>query len=95
MLQEELKVSVNNSTSSPWNFSKKFFKSNKFYVDYLKYSVSFDQSNVFIYKIIHSIINEPRTSEAYQLMLASEEVLKKEWDTPEEDEAWQDLLKEP
>jgi hypothetical protein len=27
------------------------------------------------------------------MMLASEDVLRDEWDTPEEDEAWADLLK--
>lgn len=32
-----------------------------------------------------------RPSEAYQTMFASEQVLKREWDTPEEDEAWADL----
>lgn len=30
-------------------------------------------------------------SEAYQTMLASESTLAKEWDSPEEDEAWADL----
>jgi prevent-host-death family protein len=29
--------------------------------------------------------------EVYQTMLASEQVLRREWDTPEEDEAWADL----
>ena len=28
---------------------------------------------------------------AHQCMLASERVLAKEWDTPEEDEAWKEL----
>ncbi len=31
------------------------------------------------------------SSEAFQTMLASEAVLRKEWDTREEDEAWQHL----
>lgn len=30
-------------------------------------------------------------SESFLTMLASEKVLSKEWDTPEEDEAWADL----
>ena len=30
-------------------------------------------------------------SEAYQTMLASESVLAREWNSPEEDEAWADL----
>jgi prevent-host-death family protein len=29
--------------------------------------------------------------EAYQTMLASEPVLRRDWETPEEDEAWADL----
>lgn len=29
--------------------------------------------------------------EVYQTMLASEEILRREWDTPEEDAAWADL----
>ena len=30
-------------------------------------------------------------SEAFQTMLATEEVLRRDWDSPEEDEAWSDL----
>jgi hypothetical protein len=30
-------------------------------------------------------------SESYQTMLASEAVLQRDWDLPEEDEAWADL----
>ncbi len=30
-------------------------------------------------------------SEAFQTMLASEAVLRRDWDRPEEDEAWADL----
>ena len=32
-----------------------------------------------------------RRSEAYQTMLASESTLAREWDSPEEDEAWANL----
>lgn len=32
-----------------------------------------------------------RQSEAYQTMLASESTLARDWDAPEEDEAWADL----
>lgn len=35
--------------------------------------------------------NEHLRSEAYQTMLASEEILREEWDDPEEDELWADL----
>jgi hypothetical protein len=31
------------------------------------------------------------TSESFQTMLASEDVLRRDWDLPEEDEAWADL----
>jgi len=37
--------------------------------------------------------NEPmrRYSEAYLTMLASEDILRRDWDQPEEDEAWANL----
>lgn len=31
------------------------------------------------------------SSESYQTMLATEHVLRRDWDLPEEDEAWADL----
>jgi len=34
---------------------------------------------------------QERFSEAFQTMLASEAVLRRDWDRPEEDEAWADL----
>jgi hypothetical protein len=34
---------------------------------------------------------QPDPSEAFQTMLASEEVLRRDWDDPEEDELWVDL----
>lgn len=37
------------------------------------------------------VILRAQQSEAYQTMLASETTLAREWDTPEEDEAWADL----
>ncbi len=37
--------------------------------------------------------DRPLMSEAFQTMLASEAVLRREWDTPEEDEAWAHLQK--
>ncbi len=37
------------------------------------------------------LIWKQESSEAYQTMLASERVLAKDWDTPEEDEAWAHL----
>lgn len=41
--------------------------------------------------ISHRIIRNPPLSEAYQMMLASEAVLARDWDQPEEDEAWANL----
>lgn len=35
--------------------------------------------------------SEKQLSEAYLMMLASEDRLRRLWDTPEEDEAWADL----
>jgi hypothetical protein len=36
----------------------------------------------------------PDDDSAFLTMLASEAVLRREWDNPEEDEAWADLLRE-
>jgi hypothetical protein len=38
--------------------------------------------------------DNPRTTPAFQLMLASQDVLAKDWNRPEEDEAWAYLSKE-
>jgi hypothetical protein len=37
------------------------------------------------------LVLKDKPSEAYQTMIASEQVLNREWNTPEEDEAWADL----
>ena len=37
------------------------------------------------------LIERQGASEAFETMLASEAVLRRDWDTPEEDEAWADL----
>lgn len=36
-------------------------------------------------------IPRPRYSEAYRTMLASESILRRDWEQPEEDAAWADL----
>ncbi|MBM4030384.1 MAG: DUF2281 domain-containing protein [Planctomycetes bacterium] len=46
---------------------------------------------VVVYDFVSYLIERAATSEAFQTMLASEEVLARDWDTPEEDEAWADL----
>jgi hypothetical protein len=40
---------------------------------------------------VEYLADRQMASEAYQMMLASEQVLAKDWDTPEEDEAWAHL----
>lgn len=37
------------------------------------------------------MIPQPRYSEAYRTMLASESILRRDWEQPEEDAAWADL----
>jgi len=57
-------------------------------------SVDLSSSGVFdVGDIISATIvrHEPQHSEAYLTMLASEAVLSREWDRPEEDEAWASL----
>jgi hypothetical protein len=44
-----------------------------------------------VYGFISYLIERRESSEAFQTMLASEGVLSRDWDTPEEDEAWADL----
>ena len=58
---------------------------------------SFDQYNIFDWTqllglpILQFKMRQLLKSEAYQTMLASESVLRADWDSPEEDEAWADL----
>ncbi|MCX5752197.1 MAG: hypothetical protein NTW97_00985 [Candidatus Krumholzibacteria bacterium] len=40
---------------------------------------------------ISSSFDRKRYSEVHQLLLISEDVLRRDWDSPEEDEAWADL----
>jgi hypothetical protein len=44
-----------------------------------------------VYDFISYLIERGASSEAFQTMLASEDVLSRDWNTPEEDEAWADL----
>ncbi len=48
----------------------------------------------FVYSFVSSLVVErplEGQSDAYQTMLASEAVLRRDWDQPEEDAAWADL----
>ncbi len=44
-----------------------------------------------VYEFISYLLERRASSEAFQTMLASDDVLSRDWDTPEEDEAWADL----
>jgi len=44
-----------------------------------------------VYDFISRLIERRASSDASQTMLASEDVLSRDWDTSEEDEAWADL----
>jgi len=44
-----------------------------------------------VYDFISFLLERSDSSEAFQTMLASEEALARDWNTPEEDEAWADL----
>ena len=58
---------------------------------------AFDQYNIFDWSqllgisILQFKMRQLLKSEAYQTMLASENVLRADWDSPEEDEAWANL----
>ena len=50
-------------------------------------------SQLLYWEFFSSSVNaqQPRFSEAYQTMLASEDIIRREWDDPEEDALWADL----
>lgn len=57
-----------------------------------------DERLVVVYDFVSRLAEGPGeasgiegTSEAWQTMVASEEVLRRDWDRPEEDRAWADL----
>ncbi|HLA05829.1 MAG TPA: hypothetical protein VJ022_00175 [Anaerolineales bacterium] len=58
---------------------------------------AFDQYNILDWSqllgvsILQLKMRQLLKAEAYQTMLASEIVLRADWDSPEEDEAWADL----
>jgi len=56
--------------------------------EYLFRLGNFDSSEIRPTKIVSPRIFNP---DIFELMLASESVLARDWDTPEEDEAWSDL----
>ncbi len=45
----------------------------------------------YLLKLEQDLRQREEPSEAFQMMLASEAVLRRDWDRPEEDEAWADL----
>ncbi len=44
-----------------------------------------------VFDFVSYLIDQRMRSESFQTMLASEAVLRRDWDRPEEDEAWADL----
>lgn len=50
-----------------------------------------DWSHLLGASILQFKMQQLLKSESYQTMLASESVLRADWDSPEEDEAWADL----
>ncbi len=53
---------------------------------------------VVVYDFVSYLLNRETTRmlretnrEVYEVMLAAEDVLRRDWDTPEEDAAWADL----
>lgn len=44
-----------------------------------------------VYDFVSRLVKDGEMSESFQTMLASEAVLRRDWDRPEEDAAWADL----
>jgi hypothetical protein len=55
-----------------------------------KLAVAYDFISYLAEREIQATLRET-TSDAYQTMLASESVLQRDWDRPEEDAAWANL----
>ncbi len=55
-----------------------------------KLAVVYDFISYLLERDLKQILRET-ASESYQTMLASEAGLRRDWDLPEEDEAWADL----
>ena len=49
------------------------------------------QKLAVVFDFVSYLADRPVKSESFQTMLASEAVLRRDWDRPEEDEAWADL----
>ncbi len=44
-----------------------------------------------VYEFVSKLVENQVTSESLETMLASEAILRRDWDRPEEDAAWADL----
>lgn len=44
-----------------------------------------------VYEFVSRLAEDGEVSESFKTMLASEAVLRRDWDRPEEDAAWADL----
>lgn len=88
---DALALTLNSSSNSqevdllPTSSNERFFVS-----AYDQYSV-LDWANIFGISTLQIEMQQTLRSEGFQTMLASELVLSKDWDTPEEDEVWADL----
>jgi len=55
-----------------------------------KLAIIFDFVSYISEREIKAVLNEPETK-SFEFMLASEAVLRRDWDKPEEDAAWANL----
>jgi hypothetical protein len=88
MLLQTMTLSSNNSESAG-RLTGSFSSATAHHLCLCEQSEGFsatDQLRAFLLDLSRS-----RYSEAYETMLASEDVLRRDWDTPEEDEAWSNL----
>ena len=50
-----------------------------------------EEKLAIVYEFVNRLALDGETSEGFKTMLASEAVLRRDWDRPEEDAAWADL----
>jgi hypothetical protein len=50
-----------------------------------------EEKLVAVYEFVNRLAKDGEMSESFKTMLASEAVLSRDWDRPEEDAAWADL----
>ena len=50
-----------------------------------------EEKLAIVYEFVNRLAEGGKASEGFETMLASESVLRRDWDRPEEDAAWADL----